>query len=195
MTRLLLGLIGMHVCLDCSVENMSIKPNKRVSVHWLSTCDGVTALNSSTWYIFSIAYKKSIFLGNSFMQHNVLNPSNGSINPINSWNKFVFAIFQTKFKYFVIQNQVLSVRKTTLKWNEPCAWIQCNDPSQVDSNGLMTHHRWTANGLRPLLLGLIDMFSTCNKGKHACQSNLTWSLRGESHDSCLNKLDNFSIVF
>ena len=113
-------------------------------------------------------HKKSIFLGNSFMQHNVLNPSNGSINPISSWNKFVFAIFQTKFKYFLIQNQVLSVRKTTLKWNEPCAWIQCNDPSQVDS-------QWTET----LLLGLIDMFSTCNKGTHACQSNLTWSLRGE----------------
>ena len=36
----------------------------------------------------------------------------------------------------------------------------------------VTFHRSSASGLR-LLLGLIDMFSTCNQSKHVCQSNPT----------------------
>ena len=56
----------------------------------------------------------------------------------------------------------MSSLQLTLKWSEPCAWLQCSDPSQVIS-------QWTET----LLLRLIVMFSTCNQSKHACQSNPT----------------------
>ena len=53
----------------------------------------------------------------------------------------------------------LQVENMSIK---PCAWLQCNDPSQVIT-------QWT----EVLLLGLIDMFSTCNHKKQVCQSDQT----------------------
>ena len=92
---------------DWKWKNLLIKSNKRVAAHLCMKghCTEVKHMvfhlqNSYSWVIP--------------VYNNAINPSNGY--HINSWNKFIFAIFQTKLKYSLIQNHVSHQERQ--HWNE-----------------------------------------------------------------------------
>ena len=109
----LLSLIAMHAYCDCKWKTCQSNPAKESqSPDWTSVKGHCTEV-SHVVFLFQISHFCLILLSNIDF-----NPLICSIYPVYPWNKFIFAIFQTKFKHFWVQSHVLSSRNPILKWRD-----------------------------------------------------------------------------